>query len=179
MPGSIIIKPIEAKLTHNTAWLSKMDPYCTFTVGSSKFKSQVSKAGGQHPQWHETIVIPAETEAVCSVELKDKHLIADDLIGSFDIDLKEIKTHGNIDKWYPVFYKKQEVGEMLLNAMFTSDLADPKQCEPLHEDLEKVEKKKSMEKVIHSGSHGLIVDRKVYQDIADDIKGMNNMGGIL
>ena len=184
MPGSILLKPIEAKLTHNTAWLTKMDPYCTFTVGSNKFKSEVAKSGGKHPQWHDTIILPADKTAKCIVELKDKHILADETIGTFDIDLGEIETHGNIDKWYPVFYKKEEVGEMLLKAEFTSDLKEPHQCEPINSDqdvgdLESLERKKSVENVIHHGKHGLIVDRKVYQDIADDIKGMSNIGGIL
>lgn len=32
--GTLIVKPISAKLTHDTEFLGKMDPYCKVTLGN-------------------------------------------------------------------------------------------------------------------------------------------------
>lgn len=119
MPGTIIFRPIEANLTHNTEWIGRMDPYCVFHVGSHKIKGQVCKKGGKHPHWEDSITVPIEDQNVCSVQLKEKDLLIDDNIGTFDVDLREIESMGTVKKWYPIFYKGKPAGEILMEALFT------------------------------------------------------------
>jgi hypothetical protein len=33
-PGKLIVKPMNAKLSHDTEWLAKMDPYIVVEIGS-------------------------------------------------------------------------------------------------------------------------------------------------
>jgi len=121
MPGTVVFKPIEANITHNTERLGKMDPYCLFHVGTQKIKGQVCKKGGKHPQWEDSIVIPITNQPTCMVDLKDKDLFHDDKIGTFEVDLREVETQGRLKKWYPLFYKEKPAGEILVEAIYAGD----------------------------------------------------------
>jgi len=117
MPGTIVFKPIEANLTHNTDFIKKMNPYCAFIVGSKRINSQISKHGGKHPHWNDTVSVPYTNESKIMVELMDKDRITkDDHIGSFMIDLPEIEAQGQSSRWYPLYYKNKPAGEILLEA---------------------------------------------------------------
>jgi hypothetical protein len=120
MPGSIIFKPIEANLTHNTDLIGKMNPYCAVNVGGTMFKGQVCKKGGKHPIWNDSITIPTiGTESTAIVDVMDKDRIThDDHIGSFVLDLTEVQSLGQVSKWYPLSYKNKPAGEILIEAMF-------------------------------------------------------------
>jgi len=122
MPGTFTFKPLEANLTHDTDWLGKMDPYCSFVINNKRVKSQVCKSGGQHPIWNDTVTIPLETDQpACVVELMDKDkILPDDSIGTFVIDLKEVQNKGLVSKWYPLYHKNKPAGEILLEASFQS-----------------------------------------------------------
>jgi len=123
MPGSIIFRPIEANLTHNTDFIKKMNPYCTFIVGSQRFNSQVCKHGGKHPHWNDAVSVPLTgNESKIMVELMDKDKITkDDYIGSFMIDVPELQAQGQSSKWYPLYYKNKPAGEILLEASFQGE----------------------------------------------------------
>jgi hypothetical protein len=117
MPGTIVFKPIEANLTHNTDFIKKMNPYCAFIVGSKRINSQISKHGGKHPHWNDAVTVPYANESKIMVELMDKDRITkDDHIGSFMIDLPEIEAQGQSSRWYPLYYKNKPAGEILLEA---------------------------------------------------------------
>jgi len=122
MPGTFIIKPIEANLTHNTDLLSKMSPYCEVTVGGSKIKGQICTKGGKNPHWNDAITIPATHQTQVVLELMDKDKITrDDNIGSLLLDLQEVQASGQVSKWYPLTYKNKPAGEILLQTMYQPD----------------------------------------------------------
>jgi len=116
MPGTIVFKPIEANLVHNTDFITKMNPYCTFIVDGKRFNSLVCKKGGKHPHWSDSVSVPVPMDSRITVELMDKDRITkDDTIGSFTIDLPELQnTGGQSSKWYPLQYKNKPAGEILL-----------------------------------------------------------------
>ena len=117
MPGTIVFKPIEANLTHNTDFIKKMNPYCAFIVGSKRINSQISKHGGKHPHWNDAVTVPYTNESKIMVELMDKDRITkDDLVGSFMVDLPEIEAQGQSSRWYPLYYKNKPAGEILMEA---------------------------------------------------------------
>jgi len=119
MPGTIVFKPIEANLTHNTDFIKKMNPYCAFIVGTKRINSQICKHGGKHPHWNDAVTVPFTNESKIMVELMDKDKITkDDHIGSFMIDLPELEAQGQSSKWYPLYYKNKPAGEILLEASF-------------------------------------------------------------
>ena len=98
MSGTLIFKPMEAKLTHDTDLFSKMDPYCTILLSEQKVAGKVCNGGGKHPKWaDDNLVVQRNGEAVCFIELKDKDTFSkDDVIGVAQVDPKsKIVTTGN------------------------------------------------------------------------------------
>ena len=59
MPGSYTFRPVEARLTHNTELIGKMNPYCAFQLGDFIAKSAICKKGGKNPHWDDIVTIPA------------------------------------------------------------------------------------------------------------------------
>jgi len=117
MPGTIIFKPIEANITSKDKDLSgKMDPYCLFRVGNQKIKGQVCKSGGNHPYWNDEICVDVKNESICTIEIKDKDMLIDEKLGTFEVDLGEIESQRKLRKWYPFFLKNEPAGEILLEA---------------------------------------------------------------
>ncbi len=119
MPGTLIFKPIEAKLTHNTDLFTKMNPYCAFTIGGKRIKGQVCKKGGKAPHWNDTVTIPIIEESNILIEVMDKDKITkDDHIGSFELNLQEIESLGQMKRWFPLVYKKKPAGEIQMEVIF-------------------------------------------------------------
>jgi len=122
MPGTITFRPVEANLTHDTDWLGKMDPYCTFIVGGQRVKSSICKHGGTRPHWGDTVTIQSldnGAPAVCRLEIMDKDRFRpDDNIAVADIDLSEIQNMGSVSRWYPVFHHRKPAGEILIEATY-------------------------------------------------------------
>jgi len=55
------------------------------------------------------------------IEVMDKDKIThDDVIGTMELDLKEIQDRGHVSKWYPLSYKNKAAGEILLDCTFES-----------------------------------------------------------
>ena len=125
MPGSFVFRPLEANLTHSTDFLKKMDPYCAFIINNRRINGEVCKKGGKNPHWSEPITVPASTkQQKMVVEVMDKDRItSDDQIGSFVVDLQEIKNMGQVNKWYPIFYKNKPAGQILMESSYS----DPRQ----------------------------------------------------
>jgi len=130
MPGTLIFKPIEAKITHSTVVLERMNPYCSFKIGNDQIKGQICKNGGKNPHWSDSITVPILDETTATVDVLDKDRSSNDgLIGSFLIDLKEVESKGELSKWYSLSYKNEPAGEILMEATFKpkSSLASEKE----------------------------------------------------
>jgi len=122
MPGTFILKPIEANLTHSTELIGKMNPYCSVIVGNERIKGQICKKGGKHPHWNDAVTIPASSQSTVVLELMDHDRIThDDNIGTCMIDLSEVQSRGTVSRWYPLTYKNKPAGEILLEAVFQGD----------------------------------------------------------
>jgi len=120
MSGTLVFKPLEAKLTHDTEFLGRMDPYVIVVVGDKKAHGKVCKDGSKHPKWNDTISIQRDSEPVCYIEVKDKdHLSKDDLIGAGEINLSHLTPNTVTAKWYPLFFKQKPAGEILIEILFT------------------------------------------------------------
>lgn len=122
MSGTLIFKPMEAKLTHDTDTFSKMDPYCLILLAEQKVSSKVCNGGGKHPKWHdENLVVERKGEPVAFIEIKDKDTFSsDDIIGVVKIDLTTL-TPGVSAKWWPVYWAKKQAGELLCEIIWTPD----------------------------------------------------------
>jgi len=121
MPGTIVFKPLEANIvSKDKDLLGKMDPYLSFHLGGLKrVKTEVAKSGGQHPIWNDAVTVEVSDQTSLTVDLKDKDMLIDDKIGSFEVDLREVQSQGRVRKWYPIFRKNEPAGELLMEATFS------------------------------------------------------------
>jgi len=128
MSGTLVFKPLEAKLTHDTEFLGRMDPYVNVIVGDKKAHGQVHEDGGKHPKWNDSISVQRAFEPACYIEVKDKDMMnKDDIIGVGQIDLNKL-PHGEVTaQWYPLFYKQKPAGEILIEVIFTPDASSQHQ----------------------------------------------------
>lgn len=125
MPGTLIIKPIEAELTHNTELIGKMSPYCLISAGTRRFKTEICKKGGKHPSWDTPIIIPVDHNqthlANVLVQLiDDQKLTHHDDIGYCMIDLNDIENKGSTSEWYELHFKNKPAGKILLDIAYQS-----------------------------------------------------------
>jgi len=128
MPGSIVFKPIQAKLIRDKDVVSKMDPYCMFTIGDQHLKSETAQHGGGHPHWKDSILMPLSLEqSTCFIEIKDdKFLSPKDNVGSCELDLKELQMEGTVRKWYELYHDENLTGELLMESTYMYEDASGK-----------------------------------------------------
>jgi len=103
--------------------LSRQDPYCIVTLGSSglkrmmegsrlgkeKFRTKVHNGGGTHPVWNESHTFNLKNMKLDShlkVKIYDKDTIKDDYIGVAKVNLDELLLQDRKGvKYYPFFKK--------------------------------------------------------------------------
>lgn len=56
--GKLIIRVIEAKLTHDTELMGAMDPYVIMKLTKLEQRTTVHHKGGKNPKWNETFEFP-------------------------------------------------------------------------------------------------------------------------
>jgi Ca2+-dependent lipid-binding protein len=89
--GNLIIRPLEANLTHSTELLGKMSPYVKVILGNDSKCTPVVKRGGRTPTWDSELLLRYHGEATLRVEVWDKERIGrDDLIGFGTYDLSNL-----------------------------------------------------------------------------------------
>jgi len=127
--GSLIVRPIEAKLYRDVELFRKMDPYCILTLGDQTVKGTICKKGGKRPFWDDIIIFRGTQHPVCTLELMDKDtLTSDDLIGVCEIDLQEVEEETKVTKWYELHYKRKLAGEILIETTFDKEQEGPKEA---------------------------------------------------
>jgi len=116
MPGTIILKPLEAKI----AFESNSDSYCVATIGKSIAKSSMSRNSGNFPCWDDAMIVRTGDEPICLLEVKDKDVQAGEIIGAAEIDLKEVTERGKMTKWYELYNKNQAAGQILVEIAYSA-----------------------------------------------------------
>jgi len=121
MPGTIIIRPIQAKLEINDGLIKKLDPYCIASIGNTIAKSSVCKKGGKAPQWQDSLVLNRADEPYCFLQVKDRNILKDRKLGSCTIDLEDTLTSVFSQRWYELYDHERPVGEILIEAKVGRD----------------------------------------------------------
>ncbi|XP_063356368.1 extended synaptotagmin-3-like [Pelmatolapia mariae] len=81
----------------------KSDPYATLRVGNIHFKSKTVKKN-LHPRWDEVyeFVVHEAPGQELEVGLYDEDVDKDDFLGSYNLDLGEVKSEKQMDQWFPL-----------------------------------------------------------------------------
>ncbi|OMJ87105.1 hypothetical protein SteCoe_11255 [Stentor coeruleus] len=120
--GTLIIRPICARMTRDTDFLSKMDPYCIITLGSQKQKTRIASGAGKMPSWQDQFVFKKTYEDTISVAVWDYDSNSrDDLVGEAVVPIGRILSTPNWDDWVELAYRGKKSGDIRLSTTFTPD----------------------------------------------------------
>lgn len=125
--GHLLLRPIQAKLLHDTEKIGKMSPYIKFILGNTIETSPAAKHMHLTPSWNCEIVMRVRNDSMLKIELWNKELLSkDDLIGSCTIPIFDWVAKGaangyKITEWLPLFYKDLDAGALLLDMTFFPD----------------------------------------------------------
>ncbi|ORC84809.1 c2 domain protein [Trypanosoma theileri] len=96
-----------ARNLHDSQVISLPDPYCRVRLGDKSYKTKVID-NTLNPVWNETFrfqVADENTVQVC-IELWNKNVIVDDIMGSYNLSLSNL-TRGVVqDAWYMLAHSK-------------------------------------------------------------------------
>lgn len=110
-PGTLFIRCINAKLTHDTETFGRMDPYVKVTINGVTHKTQTHNSGGKNPRWEETLKFKLQgTEDEVHISVWDEDMTKDDLVGDTIYYLDEIKSKGKFQEMVKLAYKGREAG---------------------------------------------------------------------
>ncbi len=126
MPGTLIVKPQYARLTHDTETFARMDPYCTIKIGSQAQSTKVCENGGKNPNWGSSCLnFRISSEDVVNVEVWDKDFLSkNDLIGQGSMSFYSITSKGNNPSLTcSLAYKGKSAGEVYIQFEWYPDTA--------------------------------------------------------
>jgi hypothetical protein len=121
MNGNLVIRPLEASLTHNTELIGKMSPYLKLILGNESKLSNVAKKMHKNPTWDQELVFRYHGEQSLRCEVWHKELLGDDLVGYGTLDLSTCLRQGNFMGDVPLFYKDKDAGCLRLSMNFFED----------------------------------------------------------
>ena len=81
--GNLTLKPISAKLTHDTSSFGTMDPYVIVKYENQEHTSTVAKKAGKFPSWEDSFCFRmAPNNNIITVVVMDKDTMSsDDFVG--------------------------------------------------------------------------------------------------
>lgn len=81
--GKLTVNIIEARLTHNTEIINKMDPYVFVKHGGVSHKTSVRKRAGKHPVWDQafTFDVASQMDEIEFFVMDKDTFTKDDVIG--------------------------------------------------------------------------------------------------
>lgn len=121
MAGKLNVKPCAAKLTHDTEFLGKMDPYCKIKLGDIMKRTSVHNSAGKFPSWRDELIFERHFENTLTIECWDADTVSnDDLIGEATIPLQDTISKGHTDDWYQLSYKGRPAGTIRVEMTWTS-----------------------------------------------------------
>lgn len=113
MSGNVTVKPVSAKLTRDTDFFSKMDPYVKLKFNGQEFKSKVVSGGGKNPNWTDVFNFRkgGSDSDLLKIEVWDSDSVsADDLIGEGAFTLSKVAKGGSTTEWVNISYQGKGAG---------------------------------------------------------------------
>ena len=125
MPGTLIVKPQYARLTHDTETFSRMDPYCSVKIGSQTQNTSVCENGGKNPNWAgASLSFRITSEDIVNIEVWDKDLMSkNDMIGQGSVSLSAVTSGSNTTQTCQLLYKGKGAGEVYVQCEWYPDAA--------------------------------------------------------
>lgn len=121
--GTLIVKPLMAKLTHNTELIGRMDPYIRVSASTNYQDTEICHNGHKTPSWSSKLGFRVGVHDVITFEVWNKNRFRkDSLIGTGSTSTNNLLgKHEHINKWIPLSYLNGIAGELLLDLEFFPD----------------------------------------------------------
>ena len=120
--GTLTIEPIKADLDHTTHWMTKVDPFCIFVIGSQKIKSKVSIRSGSKAIWDDKLMMRNNGNDSLIIEVWDhKSIRSNRMLGTGEIKLAKIINGGSLIEWVWITNKSNYAGKVLLEIDYKPD----------------------------------------------------------
>lgn len=100
--GTLTVKPMCAKLTFDTDWFTRMDPYVRIRVGDQTYKTGTAWNAGKNPSWSDVFTFKIGSETCLTFEILDSDTLKDDHVGSGTVELSQVFTRGTTQEWVNV-----------------------------------------------------------------------------
>lgn len=107
--------------------IGKMDPYAKITVhshgakGGEAHKTRIIERGGSNVTWEEVFKFKIDgTQDALTIYAADDDNLADDPIGSIEVNLHEVIANGGGVHWYPLSLKGKPAGEISITAKYAA-----------------------------------------------------------
>eukprot|EP00826_Nyctotherus_ovalis_P011546 TRINITY_DN12_c0_g1_i13.p2 TRINITY_DN12_c0_g1~~TRINITY_DN12_c0_g1_i13.p2 ORF type:complete len:152 (+),score=20.81 TRINITY_DN12_c0_g1_i13:2-457(+) len=125
--GKLVVRPTHAKLTRDTEFFGKMDPYVKVQLGERIFRTRIHQEAGKTPSWTDAFQFARKNEVVLHVQVCDEDLITDDLVGTGKLSIAEYCTPEEERKkvTVPIYYKGKPAGELFMEIEFEPDKLGP------------------------------------------------------
>lgn len=101
-----------------------MDPYAKVTIGEVTHRTTVKNSAGKTPIWNEKFIFEIDhINARLLIEVKDKDLTVNDLVGLWEKEMREegmFAMEGEyVGRALPIYYDKKEAGTVNVVTKFT------------------------------------------------------------
>jgi Ca2+-dependent lipid-binding protein len=117
--GKLKICILEAKLTHDTEPLGKMDPYVIVETRMQRWRTKTQEDAGKTPTWADE-VLDVDVKYIgddIHFAVMDEEVCADDHVGECTVKLSSfIGTKGDMDDWWEIQYEGKPAGHIHLKS---------------------------------------------------------------
>ena len=118
--GTMRLHLIEAKLTHDTQKIGKMDPYVIVKIREEDWTGPIHDNGGKHPNWENL----DNTKDFKIKYLGDEiffHVYDEEVFKDSDVcegqaKLSALCCDGGMDEWYALTHKGKDAGRIHIKA---------------------------------------------------------------
>ena len=115
--GTLKIKVIEARLTHDTEMLGQMDPLVELKTSKGKWRTKVHQDAGKTPVWNETFEMELyDVNDTLELTVWEEDTTTYDLVGNLKMELPGLLKKDPWDTWLEIFYKKESAGKVHIEA---------------------------------------------------------------
>mmetsp|Transcript_31042 Transcript_31042/g.35888 ORF Transcript_31042/g.35888 Transcript_31042/m.35888 type:complete len:314 (-) Transcript_31042:309-1250(-) len=123
--GRVDVRVVAARNLADTQWVSKPDPYCVLRLERQQHKTTV-KENNLNPEWNEVFkfTIADEKSSQLIVEVWNKNVISDELMGTYRLSLSGLTRGVVSDQWYLLQNSKKN-SEIRLRVMAHDFGRDP------------------------------------------------------
>ena len=101
--GTLKLTVIEAKLTRDTDFWTKMDPWVQLKIRDWQAKTKTMQNAGKTPKWNETFDIKVNYIGDdVNLIIYDEDVVGNDLVAQTNFKISALCVNGGIEEWFPV-----------------------------------------------------------------------------